>query len=958
MLLGGNPLLNRALLLRVCLAATLLLSFFYAHAQPPEQEYALWFQLPELGGQLATVESKTLSDLGSEFTLETWVFFEEYPEPGNAGVLMARSHPSEEPPWPFWAVALVLWEEGFVGFMINSFEGAPEVSINSPALPLHQWVHIAATLGDGEQKLYINGSLVNQISNTEPPVATTVPLTLGHGYERRCCAFSGFMAQAGVWDVALDEATIRSHLDKPPTGAEPDLLAFWPLDDGTGVGGKDKSEKGHDLVFGLGLDYRGSPLGAPEWIKIETVNTGPYFESRHQTMPLAAVPGDLGGLYSIDLDSDGDADLVNARTAHESMPQVSQPIAVYRNDGDGNFTDATEELVHGAIEFDTPRDGAIADFTGDGLNDLIVVDHGIEFASGFDDWTGGQARLLVQQLGGGLADETQNRLPIELLFHHGVTHGDIDKDGDIDFISANVFGSVEVYINDGAGVFSKGNDRLPEELRDLTNEGDIAPGSVELVDFDNDNDLDLFIGVVEEGSLPNTHDIVLLNNGLGTFDVARQDTLPPRYLDPSWGTVNFTPIDVNRDGYQDLLVSNVDGSYSDSSTRLLINNQDGTFRDGTENLPAFNWPVTEWVGDYVVDDFNADGWPDFIPRYHGCRCLFLNDGTGRFIDASEILPVQSVAGTSAGNDADGDGDVDIIVFAQVENLWFVENLKPYPSGQNSHINAGHAGAWFNPDTSGQGQLIDVDPAEQSLFVSWFTFTDAASDNPNEQHWYTAEGNYTGNTAELILYETLGGRFNDPQPVSTDPVGTATLSFTDCGHGQMHYDFDNEQRQGSFPLQRVIPGSNNVCEERSGTSANATEAVNINPGMDGAWYDTDKPGQGFFIDAHTTPEGDNFIFVAWFTYGADTASGQRWLTAQGDFEGSTAPIDIYEITGGSFDDLQLVDTDKVGTMTIDFTDCSNAQLTYSLTDDGIDGDMAISRLIPGGQALCEELAGAD
>ena len=41
--------------------------------------------------------------------------------------------------------------------------------------------------------------------------------------------------------------------------------------------------------------------------------------------------------------------------------------------------------------------------------------------------------------------------------------------------------------------------------------------------------------------------------------------------------------------------------------------------------------------------------------------------------------MQSVAGTSTGNDADGDGDVDIIVFAQVNNLWFVENLKPYSS---------------------------------------------------------------------------------------------------------------------------------------------------------------------------------------------------------------------------------------------------------------------------------------
>lgn len=32
---------------------------------------------------------------------------------------------------------------------------------------------------------------------------------------------------------------------------------------------------------------------------------------------------------------------------------------------------------------------------------------------------------------------------------------------------------------------------------------------------------------------------------------------------------------------------------------------------------------------------------------------------------------------------------------------------------------------------------------------------------------------------------------------------------------------------------------------------------------------------------------DFIFVAWFTYGEDTTSGQSWLTAQGTFDGSTA-----------------------------------------------------------------------
>jgi predicted CXXCH cytochrome family protein len=276
-------------------------------------------------------------------------------------------------------------------------------------------------------------------------------------------------------------------------------------------------------------------------------------------------------------------------------------------------------------------------------------------------------------------------------------------------------------------------------------------------------------------------------------------------------------------------------------------------------------------------------------------------------------------------------------------------------GPSFSINAGHAGAWFNPDTSGQGQFIDVVPEEQFMFLSWFTFTDAASDNPNEQQWYTAQGNYSGDTAVLDLIETLGGKFDDPQEITNTLVGEVTLTFNDCDMGMMSYSFDEEELDGEFPMIRVIPGSDNVCE---GLSGNNTEAVDINVGMDGAWFDPATSGQGYFIDAHPDSEGGNFIFVSWFTYGNATASGQRWLTAQGGFEGSTAEIDVFETTGGSFDDPEPISNPKVGTMSLDFTDCSNAQLSYSLPADPAEGDVAITRVIPGSQALCEELVGED
>ncbi len=68
--------------------------------------------------------------------------------------------------------------------------------------------------------------------------------------------------------------------------------------------------------------------------------------------------------------------------------------------------------------------------------------------------------------------------------------------------------------------------------------------------------------------------------------------------------------------------------------------------------------------------------------------------------------------------------------------------------------------------------------------------------------------------------------------------------------------------------------------------------------------------------------------------------------------------MFETTGGSFNNPQAVNTVMVGTMSLDFTDCSNALLTYSLPPNGAEGDNAITRVIPGSQALCEELSGAE
>ena len=132
----------------------------------------------------------------------------------------------------------------------------------------------------------------------------------------------------------------------------------------------------------------------------------------------------------------------------------------------------------------------------------------------------------------------------------------------------------------------------------------------------------------EDNQLP--RDIILINDGFGNFSPAT-NALPERYGGLTWGTVDIHVLDVNNDGYPDLLMSTFHG-YTACHLQLLINNRDGTFRDATQNIPQ-NWPKPTaehiWITRIESGDFNNDGLIDFVVNVNGRRPkLFLNAGDG------------------------------------------------------------------------------------------------------------------------------------------------------------------------------------------------------------------------------------------------------------------------------------------------------------------------------------------
>lgn len=139
------------------------------------------------------------------------------------------------------------------------------------------------------------------------------------------------------------------------------------------------------------------------------------------------------------------------------------------------------------------------------------------------------------------------------------------------------------------------------------------------------------------------------------------------------------------------------------------------------------------------------------------------------------------------------------------------------------INFGHTGSWFNPETDGQGFLVDVVVAQDPplVFLYWFTF-DTMAGGVEAQRWFTAIGNADAdqpNRAVLDVRITTGGVFDaSPPDPDTEVVGTAVIEFESCTDGTLTYDInlegdDAQQVMGEIPITRLTPDVR--CEQLAG-----------------------------------------------------------------------------------------------------------------------------------------------
>jgi len=153
------------------------------------------------------------------------------------------------------------------------------------------------------------------------------------------------------------------------------------------------------------------------------------------------------GAATTDYDGDGWLDIVKVNFAGD-------PTTLYHNNGDGSFTDVTQQAGLGAIIKFVGMGVGFLDFDNDGWKDIFVANgHVYPEADKIPGIAGfKQPNLLFRNLGNGrFADVSSAAGPglKSVASHHGCAFADYDNDGDIDILVSNNNEPPNLLRNDG-----------------------------------------------------------------------------------------------------------------------------------------------------------------------------------------------------------------------------------------------------------------------------------------------------------------------------------------------------------------------------------------------------------------------------------------------------------------------------------------------------------------------------
>lgn len=476
-------------------------------------------------------------------------------------------------------------------------------------------------------------------------------------------------------------------------------------------------------VVGLVM-WRPTPrLASPIWLEDVTPSTGISFVHTDGSSGRRYIVETVtAGLATFDYDGDGLIDIyfLNGSLLPGCQRKDIPRNALYRNLGGFVFEEATDPAAVGDTGYGLGV--AVGDYNNDGFPDVYVNNFGpnVLYRNNGD----GTFSDVTRQAGVEAGD----------LVGAGASFLDIEGDGDLDLYVANYvnfsFETYKPHIVEGRHIYPGPMiyDGVPDILyrnegdgtfRDVTAEAGIVEDGVGTgmgiicADYDRDGDTDIF--VLNDVA----HNYFWENQGRGHFT---EVALPRgvafdaqgRYL----ASMGVDCADYDNDGWLDFFHT----AYSEQMPALYHNTGKGFFEEvastaipGTSLFPHINWGCNfvdfdndGWVDLFVANGNTQDNLEDLAAHitYRARNSVFRNNRDGRFVELTDLAgsglePVESSRG-SAADDLDNDGRVDLVVVNARSRPTVIRNLSP---AKNNWILVSLFGTTSNRDGVGSHVIV-------------------------------------------------------------------------------------------------------------------------------------------------------------------------------------------------------------------------------------------------------------
>lgn len=216
----------------------LVLSLAFSGTMLKAQNFAL--QLDGTDDKIGVLDSPELNPTDG-ITVEAWINAAEWNTNIYGGVIVGKQGTNPDKGYCFTA-----GENGRIEFTVSVEEGWKSVA-TPQLLGTNAWYHVAGVYTGTQVKVYINGVLIG----TEDAIGdlthgTGVVMNLGDNPTWPGRFWNGRLDEIRIWEIERTEAEIQANMSIELTGNEPGLVAYFPMNEGTGMATADVSGNDND----------------------------------------------------------------------------------------------------------------------------------------------------------------------------------------------------------------------------------------------------------------------------------------------------------------------------------------------------------------------------------------------------------------------------------------------------------------------------------------------------------------------------------------------------------------------------------------------------------------------------------------------------------------------------------------------------------------------------------------